>query len=95
MLAWGGAPYKYLDKIDKCIKRSMCTVLFENRLDNVRLFYKHLNMLPLTKNIKLLQGKFMWKLIAKKHPDSITEQFPLHFKEAINNTNEEKLITPY
>ena len=95
MLAWGGAPYKYLDKIDKCIKCSMCTVLFENRLDNVRLFYKHLNMLPLTKNIKLLQGKFMWKLLAKKHPDSITEQFPLHFKEAINNTNEEKLITPY
>ena len=95
MLAWGGAPYKYLDKTDKCIKRSMCTMLFENRLDNVRPFYKHLNMLPLTKNIKLLQGKFMWKLLAKKHPDSITEQFPLHFKEAINNTNEEKLIIPY
>ena len=94
-LAWGGAPNKYLDKIDKCIKRSMCTMLFKNRFDNVKPFYKHLNILPLTKNIKLLQGKFMWKLLAKKHPDSITEQFPLHFKEAINNTNEEKLITPY
>ena len=37
----------------------------------------------------------MWKLLAKKHPDSITEQFSLHFNEAINNTNGEKLIIPY
>ena len=94
-LAWGGAPNKYLDKIDKCIKRSMCTMLFKNRFDNVKQFYKHLNILPLTKNIKLLQGKFIWKLLAKKHPDSITEQFPLHFNEAINNTNGEKIIIPY
>ena len=94
-LAWGGAPNKYLDKIDKCIKRSMCTVLFKNRFDNVKPFYKHLNILPLTKNIKLLQGKFMWKLLAKKHPDSIIEQFPLHFNEAINNTNTEKLTITY
>ena len=37
----------------------------------------------------------MWKLLAKKHPDSITKQFPLHFNEAINNTNDEKVIIPY
>ena len=59
-LAWGGAPNKYLDKIEKCIKRSMGTMLFQNRFNNVKPFYKHLNILPLTKNIKLLQGKFMW-----------------------------------
>ena len=53
-LAWSGAPSKYFDKIDKCIKRSMRTMLF-----------KHLNILPLTKNVKLLQGKFMWKILAK------------------------------
>ena len=73
----------------------MRTMLFKNRFDNVKPFYKHLNILPLTKNIKLLQGKFMWKLLAKKHPDSIIEQFSLHFNEAINNTNGEKLIIPY
>ena len=73
----------------------MGTMLSKNRFDNVKPFYKHLNILPLTKNIKLLQGKFMWKLLAKKHPDSITEQFPLHFNEAINNTNDRKLIIPY
>ena len=37
----------------------------------------------------------MWKLSAKKHPDSTIEQFPLHFNETINNTNNEKLIIPY
>ena len=37
----------------------------------------------------------MWKLLAKKkYPDSITEQFPLHFNEAINNTNNKIIIIP-
>ena len=65
-LAWGGAPNEYLDKIEKCIKRSMGTMLFQNRFNNVKPFYKHLNILPLTKNIKLLQGKFMWSSELKK-----------------------------
>ena len=43
----------------------MRAMLFKNRFDNVKPFYKHLNIRPLTKNIKLLQGKFMWKLLAK------------------------------
>ena len=69
---WGGAPNKYLDKIDKCIKHSMDTK-------------------------KLLHWKFMWKLLAKKTSRlySIIEQFLLHFNEAINNTNREKLIISY
>ena len=29
----------------------MRTMLFKNRFDNVKRFYKHLNILPLTKNI--------------------------------------------
>ena len=37
----------------------------------------------------------MWNPLAKKHPDSIIERFPLHFNEAINNANGEKLIIPY
>ena len=62
----------------------MRTILFKNRFDIVKPSSKHRNILPLTKNIRLLQGKFMWKLLAKKHPDSIIEQFPLHFNEIIN-----------
>ena len=37
----------------------------------------------------------MWNLLTKKHPDSIIERFPLHFNEAINSANGEKLIIPY
>ena len=71
-------------------------MLLKYRFDNVKPLYKPLNILPLTKNIKLLQGKFIRRLIAKKHhPDSITEQLLLHFKEAINSTNTEKLIISY
>ena len=44
----------------------MHTMLFKNRYDNVNPFYKQLHILPLIKNIKLLKGKFMWKLLAKK-----------------------------
>ena len=73
----------------------MCTMLFRNRYDNVKPFFKHLNILPLTENIKLPLWKFMWKLLAKNHPDSIIEQFPLHFNKAINNTKSKKLIIHY
>ena len=37
----------------------------------------------------------MWKPLSKKHPDSIIEQSPLHFNEAITNNNDKKLIIPY
>ena len=37
----------------------------------------------------------MWKFLAKKHPDAIIEEFPLHVNERINNTNSEKLIITY
>ena len=37
----------------------------------------------------------MWNPLAEKHPDSRIERFPLHFNEAINNANGEKLIIPY
>ena len=43
----------------------MRTMLFKNRLENVKPFYKHLNILALTKNLKLVQGKSMWKMLAK------------------------------
>lgn len=95
-LRGGRSTSKYADKIEKCIKQSMRTMLFHNRYGNVIPFYKHLNILPLEENIKLLQGKFVWTFLAKKQPDTITEQFSLQFNETINNNNNrKKLIIPY
>ena len=43
--------------------------------------------------MKLLQGKFMWKLVNVVHPNSISEKFPLTYSEAINN-HQNKLVIP-
>ena len=40
-------------------------MLFNNRYDTVKPFYKYLNILPLAENIKLLQGKLLQKLLAR------------------------------
>ena len=43
---------------------------------------------------KAPKGEFIWKQLAKKEPEFVLEQFPLHFIEAINNTNGENLQYP-
>ena len=68
----------------------MCTMLFRNRYDNVKPFYNYLSILLLRENIKLQKGKHL----AKKEPEFVLGQFPLHFIEAINNTNGENLQYP-
>ena len=58
-LRWGGATQSQLAKIDKSIKKSMRIMLFKGKYDLVKPFYEYLKILPLSENIKLLQGKFM------------------------------------
>ena len=57
--------------------------------------YKHLKILPLELNIKLLQAKFMKKLILKEHPKIICDKYPLNYNSSINNSDQTKLIVPY
>ena len=58
-LRWGGATQSQLTKIDKSIKKSTRIMLFKGKYDLVKPFYEYLKILPLSENIKLLQGKFM------------------------------------
>ena len=44
--------------------------------------------------MKVLQGKFMWKLVNAVHPNAISEKFPLTYSEAISN-HQNKLVIPY
>ena len=44
--------------------------------------------------MKLLQGKFMRKLVNAACLNSVPEKFPLTFSEAINN-HHNKLVIPY
>ena len=62
-------------------------MLFKQKYDSVKPFYKYLKILPLSENIKLLQCKFMWKLVNNCHPCCVKGQFPITFSNAINSTN--------
>ena len=93
-LAWGGAPKTKIELINRSIKRSIRTMMDMDKFDSVKPFYEYLKILPFKDNMKLLQGKFMWKLVNAVHPNSISEKFPLTYSEAITN-HQNKLIIPY
>ena len=94
-LAWGAAANNHLEKINKSTKRSIHTMLFKDKYNSVKPFYGYLNILPLSDNIKLLQGKYkMWNLFNSNLPKPLTEHFPLKYNEAINN-QQNRLIIPY
>ena len=75
-LAWGGAPKAKIELINRTIKRSIRTMMNMDKFDSVKPFYEYLNILPFKDNMKLLQGKFMWKLVNAVCPNSISEKFP-------------------
>ena len=86
-LVWGGATKSHLIKIDKSIKKSMHVMQFKGKYGLIKPFYEYLKILPLSENIKLLQGKFMWKLLNNCRPSCIKKQFPVTFSNAINSTD--------
>ena len=51
----------------------------------LRIYYK---ILPLEANIKLKQGKFIWKLTHNQHPDCIKDIFHTNSSIAINNNKD-------
>ena len=61
-------------------------MIFRKRQDSAKSLYQHLDILPLASNIKLLQSKFMKKLIEKKQPEPIKMHYPLNYNHSINNS---------
>ena len=59
-------------------------MLFRSKFESVKPIYKYLNILS-SNTIKLMRGKFMWKLINKEHPISIQRKFPVNFSVTINS----------
>ena len=93
-LGWGGAPKTKIELINRSIKRSIRTMMDMDKFDSVKPFYEYLKILPFKDNMKLLQGKFMQKLVNAVHPNSISEKSSLTYSEAINN-HQNKLVIPY
>ena len=65
----------------------MRIMLFKEKYDSVKPFYEYLKIFPLSENIEVLPGKFMWKLANNCHPSCIKEPFLVAFSNAINSTN--------
>ena len=93
-LAWSAAANVHLETLNKSVKRSVRAMLFKGKHDSVKPYYEYLQILPLSDNIKLLRGKFMWNLLNQNQSDSLIEQFPLKYNQAINN-RKDKLVIPY
>ena len=91
-LAWGGTPKAKIELINRSIECSIRAMMNMDKFDSVKLFYEYLNILPFKDNMKLLQGKFMWKLVNAVCPNSISEKFPLTYSKAINNHQNKPVI---
>ena len=91
-LAWSSAPKTYLVKIDRNLKKSITTSMFKKKHDTFKSYYKYLNINFLEHQIKILQGKFMWKLINDEHQKLIKDKYSLKRGTAINNHTQRKLI---
>ena len=66
--------------------------MFKKEHDPFKSYYKHLNINSLEQQIKILQRKFMWKLINDEHPKLIKDKYSLKRGTAINNHNQSKFI---
>ena len=92
---WRGGSKTNLLKTDRTINKIICTMLFNNKFEPVKPIYIYLNILAINNKIKLMQGKFMLKLINKEHPISIQSKFPLNFNMTINSNDNMKLYMPF
>ena len=61
---------------------------FRSKYESAKPLYIYYKILPLEANIKLNQGKFIWKLTHNLHPDCIQDIFHTNSSTAINNNED-------
>ena len=59
---------------------------FRSKYESAKSLYIYYKMLPLETNIKLNQGKFIWKLTQNHHPDFIQDIYHTNASRAINTS---------
>ena len=65
------APKTTLSVIDRNIRKILRIMMFRKRQDSAKPYYQNLDNLALASNIKILQSKFMKKLIVGEQPKPI------------------------
>ena len=63
----------------------MRIMAFRSKYESAKPLYIYYKILPLELNIKLKQGKFIWKLTQNQHPDCIQAIYHTNSSTAINN----------
>ena len=61
---------------------------FRSKYETAKPFYINYKILPLEANMKLNQGKFMWKLTHNQRLDCIQDSFHTNSSTAINNNED-------
>ena len=70
-LTWRGTTNTHLLKLKRTLNKAMRTMAFISKFESAKSLYIYYKILPLEANIKLTQGKFIWKLTHNQHPDCI------------------------
>ena len=70
-LTWGGTANTHFLKLKRTLNKAMRIMAFRNKYESAKPLYIYYKILPLEANIKLNQGKFIWKLTQNQHPDCI------------------------
>ena len=95
-LAWGGGAAKtHINKLERSLRKTIRFMMFKDKKHIAKPLYKYLKILPMELNIKLLQAKFMKKLILKEHTKITCDKYPLNYNSSINNSDQTTLIVPY
>ena len=63
---------------------------FRSKYESAKPLYISYKIIPLEANIKLNQGKCIWKLTHNQHPNCIQDIFHCNSSTAINNNEDNK-----
>ena len=77
-LIWGNAAETHLQKIHTSLNKTVRILNFKKSTDDVQQLYEKSKILTLKSNSQFLLGKFIWKLINIKLPESVNDIFINH-----------------
>ena len=94
-LNWAGTPTTNLDNLRTKIKKAVRVISFKKQTDHSLPLFQQLKILPLDQEIKLKQGKFMWKLENNLIPHCIENNFTINKASMISrNSSKKKICLP-
>jgi hypothetical protein len=97
LLAWGSATTTQLKKVAVATNKTIRLLNFKERDESAWPLYQKFKILPLNKNIQLLNATFMWKFCNNILPQPIIEIFETNSSSqaALNANSSKRLFIPH